>query len=181
MKKILIALLLSVLACLSANASDIDWANVDAPIYDWLGVEIPQDSTWFVRMYESVDGSINFAAGLPGGDDVWTGIQIAWSDAGAPGYMGQIVQNADTTYNLLDGNKCYSVIFNSDSFATATKFAVIDDVIATVNYGGVGSWSYNPSNVVAGDWQAIPEPATAMLLAIGGGVAWLIRLKQRFC
>jgi formylglycine-generating enzyme required for sulfatase activity len=26
---------------------------------------------------------------------------------------------------------------------------------------------------------AIPEPATAMLLAIGGGIAWLARLKQR--
>jgi sulfatase modifying factor 1 len=27
---------------------------------------------------------------------------------------------------------------------------------------------------------AIPEPATALLLAIGGGIAWLARLKQRF-
>jgi formylglycine-generating enzyme required for sulfatase activity len=26
---------------------------------------------------------------------------------------------------------------------------------------------------------AVPEPATAMLLAIGGGIAWLARLKQR--
>ena len=27
--------------------------------------------------------------------------------------------------------------------------------------------------------EVVPEPATALLLAIGGGVAWLVRLKQR--
>ncbi len=27
--------------------------------------------------------------------------------------------------------------------------------------------------------EIVPEPATAMLLALGGGLAWLVRLKQR--
>ena len=26
--------------------------------------------------------------------------------------------------------------------------------------------------------QAVPEPATALLLAIGGGLTWLLRMKQ---
>jgi len=38
--------------------------------------------------------------------------------------------------------------------------------------GGVGVVGFRPVEVV-------PEPATALLLAIGGGVAWLVRLKQR--
>ena len=38
--------------------------------------------------------------------------------------------------------------------------------------------SFNAGNLKT-QTSVIPEPATAMLLAIGGGIAWLVRFKQR--
>jgi hypothetical protein len=37
----------------------------------------------------------------------------------------------------------------------------------------------NSANYIGFRVVAIPEPATALLLAFGGGIAWLMRLKQR--
>jgi hypothetical protein len=179
MKKIVMAVVLIVAACgISVQAAQTDWAN-QTEIYDWFGVEIPDASTWIIRMYESADDQVNFALGLPGGNDSWSGVEFSWNSQGAPGFAVAIIDNSDTTYGFAQDNFCYSVIFNSSSFEAATKFAIIDDSMSIVNYGGGPSFSYDAGGVVAGDWQAIPEPATFGLMALGGGIAWLVRLKQR--
>jgi hypothetical protein len=77
-----------------------------------------------------------------------------------------------------DGNSIYSVIFNSTDSLTATKWAVIDSAVATVSFSPF-TFNYNPGGVVAGDWQAVPEPATALLFGFGGFGAWLIRRNKK--
>ena len=47
----------------------------------------------------------------------------------------------------------------------------------------VNGWAYETqaeTAIGAGAVESIPEPATALLLALGGGLVWLARLKQRF-
>ncbi len=179
MKKIAVIAMVAVLMSVS-QASQVSWGN-DPEIFDWLGVEIPGSSTWIIRMYESVDASINF--GVSGGvatnllDDTWGGIEFSWIDGGLPGLGVAVINNSDTTYNLAQNDNCYSVLFNSSSFATASRFVIIDNSLAAANYVG-GDFSYNPGGASAGDWQAVPEPATALLFGIGGMGAWMIRRNK---
>jgi hypothetical protein len=169
---------LSCCTTLFGGTNQTTWFN-DPEIFDWLGVEVPEESapeepTWAIRIYKSLDSDIEFSLGLPTSDDVWTGIEFHWHSGGAPGYSVAIIHDTDINYNLLSGDKCYSVLFDNHSAAAATRFVVIDDSVATVLYGPVG-FDYNPGGAVAGDWQAVPEPAAGSLLVAG----FLAAMTQR--
>ncbi len=177
MNKLMATLVVIALAC-GVNASQLSWGN-NEPIVNSLGVEIPTSSTWLIRLYESVDADIEFSLGAPSSDDTWTGMEFNWNDSlGVDGYITTVFNNSDSTYGVVDNDRMYSVMFNHNSLGSATQYAILDNSVASVLYAG-GDYTYDPGGTVAGDWQAVPEPATALLLALGGGIAWLVRLKQR--
>jgi hypothetical protein len=87
----------------------------------------------------------------------------------------------------------YSVLFNttnssffSSGGAPGTySYLVLDDPSATAfNSGseGIGQGINHPYNLStipsSNTWQAIPEPTTFLLFAMGGFGAWLLRRKN---
>jgi hypothetical protein len=56
-----------------------------------------------------------------------------------------------------------------------TQVTGVGYYLDTQNFGGVGATG---ANVRYFEAQAVPEPSTALLLAIGGGLTFLLRLKQ---
>jgi hypothetical protein len=154
----------------------IVWSN-SVPIYDWLGGLVPTNSSWIVRLYESADATINFSNLVPTGDDSYAGYQFTFASSGlAAGFSTNKFSNV---YNISEGDKIYSVIFNSTDALTATRWAVIDGTNASTAAFSLSTFNYNPGGVAAGDWQAVPEPATALLFGIGGFGAWLIRRNKK--
>ena len=176
MKKSALLLLVLVMAgYVHAFQQTIIWSNSTA-IYDWTGTLVPTNSSWIVRIYESTNSTINFSNLLPTGDDTYTSNQFAFSSSGlADGFSKKTISGP---LNISDGDKIYSVIFDSSNILTATRWAVIDSSVATVSYTP-NPFNYNPGGVAAGDWQAVPEPATALLFSIGGIGAWLVRRNRK--
>jgi hypothetical protein len=189
MKKIILVIAIIASMCgVSAQASSITWGN-NVEIYDWSGAAnlvLDSYTDYVIRLYESTDAVIDFDivnGSVSLGNDTWTGYVANWNSGGAGGFGAFVIQNADTTYGLAEGNSFYTVIFSSSALDSG-YCAVIDNSVATAAYPG-GDMTYDPEGVTGGlqgaggDWQAIPEPATFGLMAIGAGVAWLVRLKQR--
>ena len=174
-KLVLLFAVLGMAGYVHAFLPQITWSNSVA-VYDWSGTLVPGNSSWIVRMYESTDSTINFAGLLSTGDDTYTSNQFVFGVSGlADGFGKTTISNPA---NITSGDKLYSVIFNSSDVLTATKWAVIDSAVATVSYTP-NPFNYNPGGVVAGDWQAVPEPATALLFGIGGIGAWLVRRNKK--
>jgi hypothetical protein len=187
-KKIINAIVVAIAVVTSANASQINWAN-DPEVYDWSGagnLVLGTYSSYVVRLYESVDATINF--GVVGGvatntaDDTWTGLQFNWNDGGGDnGFAAAELLASDSSYGVNEGDKVYSVIFSTGG----SYFAIIDSSLAAVSYPGA-QMTYNPGGIVGGlqgaggDWQqVVPEPATFLLFGIGGMGAWLVRRRNR--
>jgi hypothetical protein len=192
MKKIIMAIMLVMLMLTSAQSAQITWGN-DPEIYDWSGsgnLVLETYTSYIVKLYKSVDSTINF--GITGGiatntaDDVWTGYAFNWNSGGLDGLGADVISFSDTTWGINAADKIYSVIFNNSSVANQTGsgyFAIIDNTLATASYPA-GNMNYNPGGVVGGlqgsggDWQAVPEPATALLFGIGGMGAWMVRRSK---
>lgn len=174
-KSVLMFAVLVMAGYVHAIQNTIVWSN-SAAIYDWTGVLVPTNSSWIVRIYESADANINFSSLLPTGDDTYTSNQFTFASSGlADGFSKKTISGP---LNIANGDKIYSVIFDSSDISTATRWAVIDSAVATVSFTS-GPFNYNPGGVVAGDWQAVPEPATALLFGIGGIGSWLIRRNKK--
>jgi hypothetical protein len=174
-KLVLLFAVVSMTHYVHAISNTIVWSNAPA-IYDWTGVLVPTNSSWIVRIYESTDATINFSNLLPTGDDTYTGNQFTFAAAGVTdGFSKKTISNPP---NITSSNSIYSVIFNSTDSLTATRWAVIDSAVATVTFSPT-TFNYNPGGVVAGDWQAVPEPATALLFGLGGFGAWLLRRNKK--
>ncbi len=191
MKKIM-AVVAIVMMAVSVNASQISWAN-GTSIYDWSGagnLVFETYTSYIIKLYKSVDATIEF--GIVGGiatnqsDDIWTGVAFNWQSGGLDGDCAATISSSDLTWGINAADKIYSVIFNNSSVANQTGsgyFAIIDDALATVSYPA-GNMTYDPGGVVGGlqgaggDWQAVPEPATALLFGIGGMGAWMIRRNK---
>lgn len=170
---VLLFVLLGMTGYVQAAPPTIIWSN-SAAIYDWTGTLIPSNSSWIVRLYESTDSAINFTDMLPSGDDTYTGNQFTFGSGGLTD--GFCKKQISYPTNIVNGDKVYSVIFNSADISTSTRWAVIDDSVATAS---LPLFQYNPGGATAGDWQVVPEPATVLLFGLGGMGAWLLRRNRK--
>jgi hypothetical protein len=176
MKKILVT---AMMAAVAMNACAVlNWA------YDGATVGSGYQAGWLVYMYQDVDDNTDLASlviynngTLSQTDDMFTSISDTLEESSGNYFWENYgIATAGQFY-------AYSVIFNSASFETATQYIVVDSSTTLLpNTDGISNGNYFISSN-NGTWkniQAVPEPATAMLLALGGGLAWLVRLKQRF-
>lgn len=128
----------------------------------------------------NIDGTINFTSGLITGDDV-----ILYQGAYFADNAAQAI-NSPQTYIGVNGGEDYYAIW-SDIGSTATDLGVgnvfgsyrVDDANWEVPASGSVGPFVNDANSGAGYYQSVPEPATALLLAIGAGCAWVGRRAKR--
>ncbi len=195
MRKTINAMLVStLLLAVTAQAGEIFWnANWSAYAVGSILTINSQDVSddWVLGLYQSTgtnpgegfnesDLSANFLVSTKVLIDT-SGPEFTW----AFGIEG--------TLPTLDNNiPIYSVLFNTTDgniFTTTPSsysYLVLDDLTSAAFDSGTegpgfgGDHPYNVSSIPSGNaWVAVPEPATAMLLALGGGLAWLVRMKQR--
>lgn len=188
MKKIICGLCIVVMG-LTASATQLNW-NYNGNLATVDGVSIQMG--WSVILFEDVNGNnsgswynsliINNSAIVTStadgtGDDVMSTMYTSITGFDTPFTLRTF---SNSSQSIAAGKNVYTVLFDSDSIATADNFIVFDSTPFLVPAAGEPPQvqSYELSSVT-GSWQAVPEPATAMLLALGGGLAWLVRLKQR--
>jgi len=133
-------------------------------VFDMAGNLVPQGSMWLVEMVDVNDGSIILS------------LNNVFQDG--DGWFYADAQDA----NGLNGKTVKSVIYNSDSKASATAFAVFSKQY-TFSWGSPPPPSitdYYAGVVNSSDWQAVPEPAVAGLIAIfGTGSIFARRIFRR--
>jgi hypothetical protein len=137
---------------------------------------------WLVSMYKDVNNDTSLSSliiyndgTLSSSDDVSASITTTVKE-----YEGNFYWQR---YNIATPGQfhAYSVVFNATNFASASKYLVVDS--ATVLLSRTDD-IYNDTYSIAsnsGTWkniQAIPEPTTLLLFAIGGAGAWIVRRKQ---
>jgi hypothetical protein len=180
-KKIVLGLLITTCFASGLMAGSITWGSSD------LGTGYT--AGWLVALYEDVskdgwDATAIGIGGLTDSDDIYLGVTTVLTIGKGGSLWGDSFSAPSGSMAYSD--RLFSVIFNATTIADATQYK-ITTMTAGAFAGGGNAWFELPSTDVdatyktttVGDWQAVPEPATAMLLALGGGLAWLVRLKQR--
>ncbi len=152
------------------------------------------DTTYDGDMWTYQFQAITSTADIGGGNDPatgalsWTAVLYAGSDDSVLGTTTIIgYQGTGTGYYIqgfgslvTEGKTVYMTAYNAATVGEAT-YALTSDSLDLQDLNA--PWSSPAENVDldfgSSSWQAVPEPATAMLLALGGGLAWLVRMKQR--
>lgn len=70
----------------------------------------------------------------------------------------------------------YMIVFNASQVSSATGYKMVETSNVGPSIGGSSWLMTTDPNMIAGDWQAIPEPATLALMGIGAG---LVALRRR--
>jgi hypothetical protein len=125
---------------------------------------------WWMEVYDVTADIALAGENTPGNTDRMYG----WA-AGFGYLMDQFVFGT-----VIEGHTVQLRLYNNADWTLATYR--IDS--ATVNLPDLTDPIPLESNEFTFDmsgstWQAVPEPATFGLMALGGGIAWLVRLKQR--
>jgi len=173
------------LGCISALAEvTIDWTanwlSDDAEVgsllqTNWVvALYLDQNgdnpgTTWFNELQLDSNGNVVSASG-PTSDDLFLSVTTTLVEPFADHVTINSVNNAK---KLPDNSLIYTVIFNADSIASATKIAVTGydgDPSSPFDIGtpGAVNTEYNAGNEIQSDFYAVPEPAVAGLIGIFG-------------
>jgi hypothetical protein len=168
MKKLIVTLILTVAHM--SYAGDIDWTGTFTKTVD--GVDLIDN--WYVAMYTGAFGTIdtgnlssNLVANTAMNVDESAPIPALWS------------YGFGASVNVANNIDVFTVIYNNVDYNFASQYIVVDNAAFNAGSGGGANHpvAYGLSNV-SGTWQAIPEPTTFLLFAMGGFGAWLIRRKN---
>ncbi len=168
------------------------WNTAAGNLQDNVSADIlAGDAT--VLTYLSSDSTINFDAATLlansyGNDFYYQALTTGFdgrltttlmAETGDPGYNGYFAYAVVLDMSLTTFNTTYNG--NVDEVPVGTYYAITTISTALTDQdGGLGTPdSFNYMGNLTTNQQVVPEPATAMLLAFGGGLAWLVRMKQR--
>lgn len=174
---VVVALMMGVIA-----QADLNW-NYTA---DLRTFDATIQTGWLMQMYHDVDADsvlseIRFdpngatAEGTGHSDDVLLGAftTTLTTDKGGNVIWGQNFIPGDWAF--LQSEDVYSVLFNAATINDATHAVIIDASPFTLP--GVDPATYSLGSV-NNTWHAIPEPATALMLIVGGLGAFIFRRSK---
>jgi len=178
-----IAMVVAVLAAcsLSASATVISNWSIGSWVGTWYNAGTPVNGTgWYVSLFSTSATGPSFS---PLTD---TEVTHAFIQAyGGPGGTSIGMSAVDTGIEINSSLNVYTAIWNDSAKQNATAFLIVDgstwDVpLATVppsvvNYNAEDS---NPGGATSGEWQAVPEPSTMALVAIGVIVAGMRKIRN---
>ena len=174
MKK-LIVMALSVAMAAIANAAVANW---DAEIYEY-GSTGNLATGYLAYFVASTDLTRADAITAVGAGNL-TAITSVGYEADALSDDGWLEGNDVGSFTPGENLQAYLVVFNADEAATATFAFVSEEVTryvpgsgAGVDFGGQFDLS---DSATAGNWTAVPEPTSGLLLLVGGA---LLALKRR--
>lgn len=142
------------------------------------------------QLIYSIDGDVDDATiggGVSGDDVVWATVPITEDGTGGNGdEWATFIQNYQQVF--VSGN-VYARIFQDGDIQSGdwyfyTPMLSLQDITG-LSFPQTIQMNTDLTNGNAIDSgattaQVIPEPATFMLLALGGGLAWLVRQRQAF-
>lgn len=169
MKKIILTLALLAGTIVSADTLERTWSFFD--IYEvapaWTGSEVDGDGAgWFTEIYNQTDGS-----GVAGN----TTASLGWLTV-----LGGYTINP-YTFLATEADSVALRLYNAATIGAATFYidsgyvslSDLDDV----NPPSSGDLAVN-FDFTGQSWQAVPEPATALLFGIGGLGAFIVRRNK---
>jgi len=197
MKKILVMTLLAVLSASSYGVVNVNWFGSYGFFFGATdpGVGILGDGTGnstTVQLIYSLDDNVNDVNldGSSAGDDVvWDAMIITEDGIANDGstfdsYAFTTIQNQQRAFV---GGFVYARIFQDNVLNLGDTFHS-SDIIALVDITGATPaqrLDINQNTIIGNSidtglniGHVVPEPATAMLLALGAGLAWLVRMKN---
>lgn len=138
----------------------------------------PYTAGWLVQLYrdvggDSVLGSITGfgSSGIAGsvtGTGTSTDVMVGSMTSALDSFLGDTYWGRTDMWDSYAGWTVYTVIFNSDSAATATQAIVLDSSVYTVPSSDTTT-DYS-LNSVGNGWVPVPEPASLALMGIGAAV-----------
>lgn len=179
-KRVILSLTLALMTSIS-HAGFVTWSggNYGASVKgvtlaeDWLVVlykDAGKDNAgeWFNELILLQDGSVGSSSGVTANDEV---IDVLTHYAALAKPIPTFdLYNFSKAVSVEDSVDIYTVLFNSSTLGGATSFIVAEPTPVDSGVGGVGTpVNYNLGTTFSGNWQAVPEPAVASLIAIFGG------------
>ncbi len=200
MKKIVITILLGSFA-LSALANDLLWGSDSGfTVSDNSGALVatsktdPLDGAFIQLISAGLNGVIDpfnyFGVGVSG-DDVVIATSYSFGGSGLGVKDGKFKYIAAGFDASETDATVYVRVYNeaNENYANGVAATITGGVVTHYWESALESFTWNDTGADT-QWDftgganvqtttVVPEPATAMLLALGGGLAWLVRLKQR--